>query len=123
MIPLSRLPYSVQIQAKGDSFDVGTQIYYLSQVMVVEDHENDIGMPVEVWITVGTIQADIQPLGGELAQKQYGIVEAGITMRMFCNPSDEVQLARQVVWDGKTYEIRYVAPYRGHIEALLRPVM
>ena len=104
MIPVSKLPYLVQIQAKVTGYD-------------------DIGMPVESWETVATIQADIQPLGGELAQKEYGIVETGITSRMFCNPSDAVQLARRVVYEGNTYEVRHVAVYRGHYEVLLRPVI
>lgn len=104
MIPTSNLPYSVQIQAKATSYD-------------------DEGIPIETWQTVATIQADIQPMGGELAERQYGIVETGITFRMFCNSPDAVQLARQVVHDGKTYEIRHVAAYRGHMEVLLRPVI
>jgi hypothetical protein len=104
MIPVSKLPYPVQIQAKTTGYD-------------------DIGMPIETWGTVATIQADIQPLGGELAQREYGIVETGITSRMFCNPSGAVQLARQVAHDGETYEIRHVAAYRGHMEVLLRPVI
>ncbi len=102
MIPISKLPCPVEIQAKTTGYD-------------------DIGMPVETWETVAIIQADIQPMGGELAERQYGIVETGITSRMFCNPTDAVQLARRVVHDGKIYEIRYVAPYRGHMEVLLRP--
>lgn len=104
MIPVSKLPYSVEIQAKTTGYD-------------------DEGIPTQTWDTVATIRADIQPLGGELAQKEYGIVETGITARMFCNPSNAVQLARLVVYDGNTYEIRHVAAYRGHMEVLLRPVM
>ena len=104
MIPVSNLPYPVQIQAKTTGYD-------------------DIGMPIEAWETVATIRADIQPLGGELAQREYGIIETGITSRMFCNPSDAVQLARRVVYDGNTYEIRHVAPYRGHMEVLPRLVV
>jgi head-tail adaptor len=104
MIPVSNLPYPVQIQAKTTGYD-------------------DIGMPIETWETVATIQADIQPLGGELAQREYGIVETGITSRMFCNQNDAVQLARRVVHDGNTYEVRHVAGYRGHMEVLLRPVI
>jgi head-tail adaptor len=104
MIPVSRLPYTVEIKYKSVTYD-------------------SEGVPSESWSKAATIQADIQPLGGELAQKEYGIVETGITMRMFCNPSDAIQEARRVIHDGKTYEIRYVAPYRGHMEALLRPVI
>lgn len=104
MIPVSRLPYTVEIQSKTTSYD-------------------SEGVPTESWSKAATIQADIQPLGGELAQKEYGIVETGITMRMFCNPSDAVQLARRVVCDSTTYEIRHVADYRGHMEVLLRPVI
>jgi SPP1 family predicted phage head-tail adaptor len=104
MIPFSKLPCSVEIQSKTTNYD-------------------SEGVPTESWSKAATIQADIQPLGGELAERQYGIVETGITSRMFCNPSDAIQEARRVVHDDKTYEIRYVAPYRGHMEALLRPVI
>lgn len=104
MIPVNQLPYPVEIQAKTTSYD-------------------SEGIPTEAWTKAATIQADIQPLGGELAERQYGIVEVGITARMFCNPSTDVQLARRVVYDGNTYEIRHVAAYRGHMEALLRPVI
>ncbi len=104
MTPPSKLPYSVQIQAKTTGYD-------------------DEGIPIQTWETVATVRADIQPLGGELAERQYGIVETGITSRMFCNPSNAVQLARRVVHDDKTYEIRHVAAYRGHMEVLLRPVI
>lgn len=104
MIPVSRLPYTVEIQSKTTNYD-------------------SEGVPTESWSKAATIQADIQPLGGELAERQYGIVETGITMRMFCNPSDAVQLARRVVCDSATYEIRHVADYRGHMEVLLRPVI
>lgn len=102
MIPVSKLPYTVEIQSKTIGYD-------------------EEGIPVETWKAVTTIRADIQPLGGELAERQYGIVETGITSRMFCNPANAVQLARRVVHDGKTYEIRHVAAYRGHMEVLLRP--
>jgi head-tail adaptor len=102
MIPVSKLPYSVEVQSKTTSYD-------------------SEGVPTESWKKAATIRADIQPLGGELAERQYGIVETGITSRMFCNPSDAVQLARRVVHDSRNYEIRYVAAYRGHMEILLRP--
>ena len=104
MIPVNQLPYPVEIQAKTTGYD-------------------GEGIPIETWETVATIQADIQPLGGELAERQYGIIESGITSRMFCNPSNAVQLTRRVLHDGKTYEIRHVAAYRGHMEVLLRPVI
>ena len=106
MIPNARLPCSVQIQEKTVAPD-------------------SIGMQVETWATAATIRADIQPLSvtRELEKKQYGIVEAGITAKMFCNPSGAVRLARRVVHGDKTYEINYVAAFRGHAEALLKPVV
>jgi SPP1 family predicted phage head-tail adaptor len=104
MIPFSKLPCSVEIQSKTTDYD-------------------SEGVPTESWSKAATIQADIQPLGGELAERQYGIVETGITSRMFCNPSTDVQLARRVVYDSTTYEIRHVADYRDHMEVLLRPVI
>lgn len=104
MIPAAKLPYEVEIQKKTISYD-------------------GEGIPAQSWSKAESIRADVQPLGGELAERQYGIVETGITARMFCNPSDEVQTGRRVVHDGKTYEVRYVPPLRGHMEVLLRPVL
>lgn len=103
MIPASKLPYTVLVKAKTVTYD-------------------DIGMPTESWGTGSSIQADIQPMGGEIAQKDYGIVDTGITARMFCNPSDDVQAGSRVEHGSDIYEIRHVARYRGHIEALLRGV-
>lgn len=105
MIPISRLPYSVQIQTK-----------------TVDD---TAVVPTETWATVATIQADIQPLSvtRELEQRQYGIIEPGIMAKMFCDPTDAVQVARRVVHNTQTYEINYVAAYKGHIEALLKMVV
>lgn len=79
------------------------------------------GMVVQTWATVATIRADVQPFGGELAYMQYGITEAGITKRMFCEINSEVKVGRRVVVDGAAYEIRYVAQWRNHYEALLKP--
>lgn len=103
MIPALKLPHKVHIQAKTITY-------------------NDIRMPVESWDTVAAINADIQPIGGEIAEREYGIVEQGITLRMFCNYSSAVQLSRRVLFNGRAYEIRYIAAYRNHIEALLRVV-
>ena len=103
MIPASKLPYSVLVKAKSVSY-------------------SDIGLPTESWGTGSSIQADIQPMGGEIAERQYGIIETGITSRMFCNPSDDVQQGSRVVHGTEVYEIRHVARYRGHYEVLLRGV-
>ncbi len=105
MIPIARLPYSVQIQSK--TTDDATVV------------------PTETWTTVATIRADIQPLSvtRELEQRQYGVIEPGITRKMFCNLSDAVQKSRRVVCGSDVYEINYVAPYKGHVEALLKPVV
>ena len=103
MIPASKLPYSVLVKAKSVSY-------------------SDIGLPTESWGTGSSIQADIQPIGGEIAERQYGIIETGITARMFCNPSDDVQAGSRVEHGTEVYEIRHVARYRGHYEVLLRGV-
>jgi head-tail adaptor len=104
MIPVFKLPYAVLVKAKTVSY-------------------SDIGLPTESWGTGSSIQADIQPIGGEIAERQYGIIETGITARMFCNPSDDVQAGSRVEHGSDIYEIRHVARYRGHIEALLRGVI
>lgn len=88
----------------------------------VISYDNE-GVAFQAWSAVDTIQADMQPLGGELAYKQYGITEAGITKRMFCEVNAEVQMGRRVVVnETETYEIRYVAAFRDHYEVLLKPV-
>lgn len=103
MIPASRLPYTVLVKAKTVSY-------------------SDIGLPTESWGTGTSIQADIQPIGGEIAQRDYGVVETGITARMFCDPSDDVKTGSRVEHGSDIYEIRHVARYRGHYEVLLRGV-
>ncbi len=81
------------------------------------------GVASQTWSAVDTIQGDVQPFGGELAYKQYGITEAGITKRMFCEVNANVQMGRRaVVNDTEIYEIRYVAAFRNHYEVLLKPV-
>lgn len=98
------LPYTVTIQSKSTTYD-------------------DEGMPVTTWSDVATIQADIQPVGGEIVQREYGITETGITRRMFYEVNAEVQNGRRVVHGSSTYEIRYVAEWRNHYEVLLKPVI
>lgn len=81
------------------------------------------GVASQTWSVVDTVQGDVQPFGGELAYRQYGITEVGITKRMFCEVNTNIQVGRRVVVnDAEIYEIRYVATFRNHYEVLLRPV-
>jgi hypothetical protein len=67
------------------------------------------------------IRANVQPYGGELAIKDYGITESGITHRMFC-PIHLTDEHTQVEWNGKRYAVLYVATHRNKQEVVLSPI-
>jgi hypothetical protein len=84
---------------------------------------DDEGMPTNTWTAnQTTIQANIQPLGGELAYKDYGISEAGITKLMFTGVNAVIQAGLRVVNGSKTYNIYSVEEFPTHYECPLKPV-
>jgi len=72
--------------------------------------------------TIGSAWVNIIPIGGEIAQRKYGIVEDGISMKMISRPNVYIKELNVIVWKEKFYEIRYVAPFIDRYESLLKPL-
>jgi hypothetical protein len=100
---VSKLRNKVEIKAKTLSID--------SEAVTVPEYNH----ACYLW-------ADFEFVGGEIAQKKYGITEEGISARIKCHPNVNVVEENVVVFREKTYEIRFVAPKPDQYEALLRPV-
>lgn len=92
----------------------------LQSVTESKDSEGFVG---KTYTLQGSIWADIQPIGGDYAQKKYGIDEAGISARMITRVNSLVKQLNIITWDSVDYEIRYVSVFIDRYESLLRPVV
>ena len=82
------------------------------------------GMPVEVWTASQTTEkANKQPLAGEIAFKDYGISDAGITNLFFMKTSTTAQENGRIVDSDGTYDIYRIEKYPNHYEVIVRPVV
>jgi len=82
------------------------------------------GMPVNVWTASQTTErANKQPLSGEIAFKDYGISDAGVTNLFFMRASTAAQEGGRIVHSSKTYDIYRIEPYLDHYEVIVRPVV
>jgi Tfp pilus assembly protein FimT len=82
------------------------------------------GMPVNVWTASQTTErANKQPLSGEIAFKDYGISDAGVTNLFFVRTSTAAQEGGRIVHGSSTYDIYRVEPYQNHYEVIVRPVV
>lgn len=91
----------------------------LQEQSVMSDNE---GIAENLWTTVYTFWADVRPIGGEIAFRQYGITDEDITKRVYCRPYSKIKAGSRVVHGENIYEISYVADYPDHYEVLLRSV-
>lgn len=100
-----RLTASVTVQVKTTTYDTE-------------------GMPVDTWTASQTVELmDKQPLSGEIAFKDYGISDAGITNLFFTKTSTTATENGRIVDDSDTYDIYRVEKYPNHYEAIVRPVV
>lgn len=100
-----RLTASVTIQTKS----------------IVYDSE---GIAQETWTASQTTEkADKQPLSGEIAFKEYGISDAGITNLFFFKTNTVAAENRRIVDSDGTYDIYRVEKYTNHYEVIVRPVV
>ena len=67
---------------------------------------------------LGSIKADLQPYGGELAREHYG-VSVECQMQMFCEHCEAVKVGSYAEADGVRYRIVYVASWDCGLEVLL----
>lgn len=82
------------------------------------------GIAVEIWTASQTTEkADKQPLGGEIAFKDYGISDAGITNLFFLKTSTSAQENGRIVDSDGTYSIYRIEKYPNHYEVIVRPVV
>lgn len=65
------------------------------------------------------LKADIQPYGGGLAEKEYGLSEE-CQMRMFCNNSEHLTVGNYVESGGIRYRIIHVEVREMGAEVLLK---
>lgn len=82
------------------------------------------GMPVITWTASQTTErSNKQPLSGEIAFKEYGISDAGITNLFFFKTSTSAQEGGRIIYDSKSYDIYRVEKYGNHYEVIVRPVV
>jgi len=88
---------------------------------IVYDSE---GIGVETWTASQTTEkSDKQPLSGEIAFKEYGISDAGITNLFFMKISTTAQEKGRIVDSDGTYDIYRVEKYPNHYEIIVRPAV
>lgn len=82
------------------------------------------GIASIVWTASQTAEKmNKQPLSGEIAFKEYGISDAGITNLFFAKTSTAAQENGRIVDDDGTYDIYRVEKYPNHYEIIVRPVV
>ncbi|MDD5016541.1 MAG: hypothetical protein PHO15_00400 [Eubacteriales bacterium] len=79
------------------------------------------GMPVEAWASV-IERSNKQPLSGEIAFKDYGISDSGVTNLFFLKASTLAIESGRITDNAGTYEIYRIERYPNHCEAIVRPV-
>lgn len=82
------------------------------------------GMPVEVWTASQTTElSNKQPLLGEIAFREYGISDAGITNLFFFKTSTAAQEGSRIVYGTETYSVYRIEKYSKHYEVIVRQVV
>lgn len=82
------------------------------------------GMPLEVWTASQTTErSNKQPLAGEIAFKDYGISDAGITNLFFLKTSTSARENGRIVYGTETYDIYRIEKFQNHYETIVRPVV
>ena len=84
------------------------------------------GMLTEIWTASQTTEEmSKQPLSGEIAYKEYGISDAGITHVFFTSngATTTAQKGGRIVDSVGTYDIYQVEPWQRHYEIIVRPVV
>lgn len=85
---------------------------------------NSEGMSIEVWTASQTTElSNKQPLSGEIAFKEYGISDAGITNLFFLKTSTAAREGGRIVYGSEIYDIYRIEKYPNHYEVIVRPVV
>lgn len=81
-------------------------------------------MPIDVWTASQTAEkANKQPLSGEIAFKDYGISDAGISNLFFMKTSTTAIEGGRIVDSEGTYDIYRIEKYRHHYEVIVKSVV
>lgn len=67
------------------------------------------------------LKGDLQPYGGGLAQKEYGLT-AECSMRLYCNKNEHIRTGNHIEANGLRYRIEYAVNRGLGMLALLRGV-
>jgi Tfp pilus assembly protein FimT len=82
------------------------------------------GVAIEAWTASQTVErSNKQPLSGEIAFKDYGISDAGITNLFFLKTSTTAIEGGRIVYGAEAYDIYRIEKYGNHYEAIVRPVV
>jgi hypothetical protein len=82
------------------------------------------GIPTIAWTASQTTEmSNKQPLSGEIAFKEYGISDAGITNLFFLKTSTTAQEGGRIVHGTDTYDIFRVEQYPNHYEVIVKPLV
>ncbi len=81
-----------------------TQLVTISNSKGYSDRGDTVTTPLAL------IQADIQPIGGDLAANEYGFSEE-CQARMFCEPNEHIKVGNYVTAEGRLYRIVYIASW------------
>ena len=81
-----------------------------------DDYENTY-----VLTEIGTVKGDMQPYGGGLAQKEYGL-SVDCEYSFYCQPCSDIKEGVYLSINEKTYKVQYAAPWLLGIAALLKEV-
>ena len=82
------------------------------------------GIAIETWTaSQTTIDANRQPLGGEIAFKEYGISDAGVTDLFFTPINTAVQTNRRIVDNLEIFDVYRVEKFPTHYEVIAKSVV
>lgn len=68
---------------------------------------------------LGSVDGDMQPYSGGLAEKDYGL-HVECQYQFYCAQNDEIKAGRYLITGDKCYEIVYTAPWDLGIAVLLK---
>lgn len=104
-------------QVKSSIFDVfNNTMAKIIELGDYDDYENTYSIK-----EIGTIEGDLQPYSGGLAEKDYGLV-VECQYRFFCAANEDITEGRYLIVGEKAYEITYAAVWDMGLTVLLKGV-
>lgn len=85
--------------------------------------KNSIGEKIPDWQSIGSIEAEIQPLSGEASRKEIGVTEKSTHRAFTVYPYSFTANTRLIDSKSNTYLVGYIADWSSHEEAILEKVV